>query len=68
MRAGFSDVRDERGYIVGFAKYCGLHVIPAELSEAAVALRSNPAILADRQHSIVLLIPPRSISAESRIA
>ena len=50
MRAGCSDVRNERGNIVGFAKNCDLQVDPAALRETAVALRSNPAVLADLQY------------------
>ena len=50
MRAGCSDVRDQRGNIVGFAKNCDLKVDPAVLKDTAVALRSNPAVLADLQY------------------
>ena len=50
MRAGCSDVRDNRGNIVGFAKNCELQVDPAALKETAMALRGNPAILADLQY------------------
>ncbi len=50
MRAGCSDVRDKRGNIVGFAKDCDLKVDPAALRDTAVALRRNPAVLADLQY------------------
>ena len=50
MRAGCSDVRDKRGNIVGFAKNCDLKVDPTALIDSAMALRSNPAVLADLQY------------------
>ncbi len=50
MRAGCSDVRDQRGNIVGFAKDCDLKVDPAVLRDTAGALRSNPAVLADLRY------------------
>jgi hypothetical protein len=50
MRAGCSDVRDQRGNIVGFVKNCDLNVDPAALREVAVALHSNPAVLADLRY------------------
>jgi hypothetical protein len=50
LRAGCSDVRDKRGYIVGFAKNCELNVDPAALRDVATALRSNPAVLADLRY------------------
>ena len=50
MRAGCSDVRDKRGNIVGFVKDCDLQVDPAALRDTAVALRSNPSVLADLQY------------------
>ena len=50
MRAGCSDVRDNRGNIVGFVKNCDLQVDPAALRETAMALRGNPAVLADLQY------------------
>ncbi len=50
MRAGCSDVRNERGNIVGFVKDCDLKVDPDALRETAVALRSNPAVLSDLRY------------------
>jgi hypothetical protein len=50
MRAGCSDVRDQRGNIVGFVENCDLKVDPAALRDIAVALRSNPTVLADLQY------------------
>ena len=50
LRAGCSDVRDQRGNILGFAKNCDLKVDPATLTDVAVALRSNPTVLADLQY------------------
>ena len=50
MRAGCSDVRDDRGNIVGFVKNCDLQVDPAALRETALALQGNPAVLAALQY------------------
>jgi hypothetical protein len=50
MRAGCSDVRDERGFVLGFEKECKLDVDPAELEAVATALRRDPAVLADLQY------------------
>jgi hypothetical protein len=50
MRAGCSDVRDNRRNIVGFAKNCDLEVDPAALKDLAEALRSNPAVLTDLEY------------------
>jgi hypothetical protein len=50
MRAGCSDVRDNRGNILGFTKDCDLNVDPGALRETATALRSNPAVLAALQY------------------
>lgn len=50
IRAGCSDVRDERGYVLGFEKECKLDVDSAELVEVATALRQNPEVLANLQY------------------
>ena len=50
MRAGCSDVRDQRGNIIGFARNCDLDVSPADLKDVALALRSDPAVLADLRY------------------
>jgi hypothetical protein len=50
MRAGCSDVRDKRGYVVGFVENCKFDADPAALKEVAAALRSNPAVIADLQY------------------
>lgn len=50
MRAGCSDVRNKLGNITGFAKDCDFDVSPADLKDVAVALRSDPAVLADLRY------------------
>jgi hypothetical protein len=50
IRAGCSDVRDKLGNITGFARNCDLDVGPADLKDVALALRSDPAVLADLRY------------------
>ena len=50
MRAGCSDVRDKQGNITGFVTDCDLKVDPAALRDAAVALRNDPAVVADLRY------------------
>jgi len=46
MRAGCSDLRDDRGRIVGFVEHCTLAVDRAALERAAAAIRASEAIRA----------------------
>lgn len=50
MREGCSDVRDEIGFITGFAENCALDVDPAAIDAAATALRSDPAVAAELRY------------------
>ncbi|OGT56195.1 MAG: hypothetical protein A3E01_04855 [Gammaproteobacteria bacterium RIFCSPHIGHO2_12_FULL_63_22] len=56
LRAGCSDVRDKRGFVLGFEKECKLDVAPAELEAVATALHRDPAVLADLQYQYSFVI------------
>ena len=56
MRAGCSDAVDEKSTSISFVKACKLDVDPVALRDAAEALRSDPAVIAELRYQYTLAI------------